>query len=60
MGIRRARTLRGRRLQRILSTGGVRFFDPDQLRSMLDHAGFDPDPLRTHGAVFFAGATRRD
>jgi SAM-dependent methyltransferase len=60
MGILRARTLRGRRLQRFLSTGGIRFFDPDELRSMLDHAGFEPDPLRTHGAVFFAGGTRRD
>jgi SAM-dependent methyltransferase len=59
MGILRARTLRGRRLQRFLSTGGVRFFDPDELRSMFDHAGFEPDPLRTHGAVFFASATRR-
>ncbi|MDQ3793479.1 MAG: methyltransferase domain-containing protein [Actinomycetota bacterium] len=59
MGILRARTPRGRRLQRLLSTGGIRFFAPDQLGSMLHHAGFDPDPLRTHGAVFFAGATRR-
>ena len=59
MGILRAQTPGGRRLQRLLSTGGVRFFDPDELRSMLDHAGFEPDALRTHGAVFFAGATRR-
>ena len=59
MGILRARTPRGRRLQRFVSTGGIRFFDPDELRSLLDHAGFDPDPLRTHGVVFFAGATRR-
>jgi SAM-dependent methyltransferase len=59
MGILRSRTLRGRRLQRLLSAGGIRFFDPDELRSMLDHAGFDPDSPRTHGAVFFAGATRR-
>jgi SAM-dependent methyltransferase len=59
MGILRARTLRGRRVQRFLSIGGVRFFDPDELRSLLDHAGFDPDPLRTHGLIFFAGATRR-
>jgi hypothetical protein len=29
------------------------------LRSVLDHAGFEPDALQTHGAVFFAGATRR-
>jgi SAM-dependent methyltransferase len=59
MGILRSRTLRGRRLQRLLSAGGIRFFDPDELRSMLDHAGFDPDSPRTHGVVFFAGATRR-
>jgi ubiquinone/menaquinone biosynthesis C-methylase UbiE len=58
MGILRARTLRGRRLQRLLSTGGVRFFDPDELRSLLDHAGFELDPLMTHGVVFFAGASR--
>lgn len=59
MGILRARTHRVRQFQRFLSTGGVRFFDPDELRSMLDHAGLDPGPLRTHGAIFFAGATRR-
>jgi SAM-dependent methyltransferase len=57
MGILRAP--RGRRLQRFLSTGGIRFFDPDELRSLLDHAGFDPDPLQTHRLIFFAGATRR-
>jgi len=59
MGILRARSTSGRRLQRFLSIGGVRFFDPDELRSMLDHAGLEPDALRTHGAIFFAGATRR-
>jgi SAM-dependent methyltransferase len=59
MGILRASTRRGRRLQRLLSTGGIKFFDPDELRSLLDHAGFEPDPLRTNGPVFFAGATRR-
>ena len=58
MGILRARSLRGRRLQRILTTGGLRFFEPDELRSLLDHAGFQPGPLRTHGVVFFASATR--
>jgi SAM-dependent methyltransferase len=58
MGILRARTSRGRRLQRFLSTGGIRFFDPDELRSLLDHASFDPDSLRTHGLIFFAAATR--
>ena len=59
MGILRARTPHGKRLQRFLSTGGLRFFEPDELASLLDHAGFDADPLRAHGAVFFAGATRR-
>jgi SAM-dependent methyltransferase len=59
MGILRAGTRRGRRLQRILSTGGIRFFDPNELQSLLDHAGFEPDPPQTYGAVFFSGATRR-
>jgi ubiquinone/menaquinone biosynthesis C-methylase UbiE len=59
MGILRARTARGRRLQRLLFAGGVRFFHPDELRSLLDHAGLDPDPLRTHGPIFFLGAVRR-
>lgn len=60
MGILEAEGARGRRLQRLLAAGGgVQFFAPEQLRSLLTHAGLDPDPLRTHGAVFFAGATRR-
>jgi SAM-dependent methyltransferase len=59
MGILKARTPRGTRLQRFLGTGGIRFFEPEQLSSLLDRAGFEPDPLRTFGAVFFAGATRR-
>ncbi|MDQ3911077.1 MAG: class I SAM-dependent methyltransferase [Actinomycetota bacterium] len=60
MGILRAHSLRGRRLQRLVSSGGIRFFEPDEIGSLLDHAGFEPDALRTHGPVFFAGATRRD
>jgi SAM-dependent methyltransferase len=59
MGILRARTTRGRRLQRFLSIGGMRFFEPEALLSLLDHAGFDRDPLRVHGLIFFASATRR-
>ena len=59
MGILKAETLRGRRLQRFLSTGGVRFFEPNEVLSLLDHAGLEPDPLRTYNVVFFAGATRR-
>ncbi len=59
MGILQATTARGRRLQRFLSTGGIRFFHPDELQSMLDHAGLEPDPLRVYGPVFFAGATKR-
>jgi SAM-dependent methyltransferase len=59
MGILHSGTPRGRRLQRFLSTGGIRFFDPDELRSLLDHSGFEPDPLQTYGPVFFSGSTRR-
>jgi len=59
MGILKAKTSRGRRLQRLLSTGGVRFFEPEEVGSLLDHAGFEPDPLHTYNVVFFAGATRR-
>src|ERR687897_3726573 len=46
MGILRAGTPRGRRLQRLLSSGGIRFFDPNELHGLLDHAGFEPDPLQ--------------
>ncbi|QIN82425.1 methyltransferase domain-containing protein [Rubrobacter tropicus] len=59
MGILKATTPNGRRLQRFLSTGGIQFFDPEELTELLDTAGFEPDPLETHGAVFFAAATRR-
>jgi 2-polyprenyl-6-hydroxyphenyl methylase/3-demethylubiquinone-9 3-methyltransferase len=58
MGILKARTTKGKRLQRFLSTGGIQFFSPDELYSLLSHAGFQPDPIETYGAVFFAGATR--
>src|ERR687898_359915 len=60
MGILRAGMPRGRRLQRFLSTGGIRFFDPDELQSLLDHAGFEPDSPQTYGPIFFSGSTRRD
>jgi SAM-dependent methyltransferase len=60
MGILRANSSRGRRFQRFLTTGGIRFFQTEQLQSLLDHAGFEPDTLQTYGPVFFAGATRRD
>jgi SAM-dependent methyltransferase len=59
MGILRARTTRGRRLQRFLSTGGIRFFDPTELNDLFDRTGFELDPLQIYGPVFFAGATRR-
>ncbi|MDQ3378115.1 MAG: methyltransferase domain-containing protein [Actinomycetota bacterium] len=59
MGILRSRTTRGLRLQRFLSTSGIRFFGQDELRSLLDHAGFEPDLIEVHGSVFFAGATSR-
>lgn len=59
MGILRAQTPNGRLLQRFLSTGGIRFFAPEEPEGMLDAAGFDPDPITTHGAVFFAAGTSR-
>lgn len=59
MGILRARTPNGSRLQRFLSTGGIQFFAPEEMENMLDAAGFEPDPLLTHGAVFFAAGTSR-
>ena len=59
MGILEAETPRGRRLQRLLSAGGVRFFEPEEVQSLLDHAGFEPDPLQIYNVVFFAGVTRR-
>ena len=59
MGLLKAQTPHGRRLQRFLSTGGVRFFEPEEVLSLLDHAGLEPVPLLTYGVVFFAGATRR-
>ncbi|HET7272088.1 MAG TPA: class I SAM-dependent methyltransferase [Rubrobacter sp.] len=59
MGILRASTPGGHRLQRLLSRGGLKFFDPDEVHSLLDHAGFEPDTVQTHGPVFFAGATSR-
>ena len=59
MGILKAQTPSGRRLQRFLSTGGVRFFEPEEVLSLLNHAGLEPEPLQTYGVVFFAGATRR-
>lgn len=59
MGILRSRTTRGLRLQRFLSTSGIRFFEQDELHSLLDHAGFEPDLIEVQGSVFFAGATRQ-
>jgi SAM-dependent methyltransferase len=59
MGILRAKTPRGRRLQNLLSRGGVRFFEPEEVQSLLDHSGFESEPLRTYNVVFFAGAARR-
>ena len=40
-------------------SGAVRVFEPDELGSLFDHAGLDPDPPRTHGLIFFLGASRR-
>jgi SAM-dependent methyltransferase len=58
MGILKARTPSGSLLQRFLSTGGIRFFTPEEVQGMLEDSGFEPDPLTTHSAVFFAAGTR--
>lgn len=59
MGILKAETSWGRRLQSLLSTGGVQFFEPEELHRLLEEAGFIPEDLRTHGPVFLTGAARR-
>ncbi|MGH3088247.1 MAG: class I SAM-dependent methyltransferase [Rubrobacteraceae bacterium] len=59
MGILRASNGTGLRLQRLLSTGGARFFGRDELRSMFSHSGFEAEEMRTFGAVFFISAARR-
>ena len=59
MGILRATTTSGRRLQSFLGTGGLKFFAPEEVEDLLAGSGFVPDPLQTYGPVFFAGATRR-
>ena len=59
MGVLKARSTWGRRLQRFLSAGGVRFFQPAEVTSLLEYADFALDLLRTYGVIFFAGATRR-
>ena len=58
MGILKAGSSSGRNLQLFLSTGGVRFFEPDELERLLNRAGFETEPLLTYGPVFFAGATK--
>ncbi len=59
MGILKAETSWGRGLQSFLSTGGVQFFEPDELHRLLDEAGFIPEDPRTHGPVFLTGAVKR-
>ncbi len=59
MGILWTRSPRGRLLQRFLSTSGVRFFEPEEVLSLLDHAGLEPVELQTYNIVFFSGATSR-
>ncbi len=61
MGILRAKTKNGLRLQRFLSsTGGARFFEGEEVWSLLAHSGFEAGGVETFGSVFFAGATRRE
>ncbi len=59
MGIMRARGWLGTTLQSVLRMSGLRYFKATEVESLLNETGFDPEPLRTHGPIFFAGATRR-
>ena len=59
MGILAATTPNGRRLQSFLSTGGIQFFRPEQVESLLNHSGLVPDPVETYGSVFFVAAQRQ-
>ncbi len=58
MGILKAETTSGGYLQRFLTTGGVQFFTPDEVKDLLTNAGLEPDQLISRGPVFFANATR--
>ena len=58
MGILEAQTPNGKRLQRHLSTGGIKFFSPPEMERLLYTTGFEPDPPQTFGAVFFVAATK--
>lgn len=59
MGILKSGKTRGAALQRLLSTGGVRFFDRGETETLLHDTGFEVESARTHGAVFFVAAQRR-
>ncbi len=59
MGILKASSARGQLLQRFLAVGGIRFFEPEEVTSLLYQAGFDPEPLEVRRLAFFAGATCR-
>lgn len=59
MGILKSDNPRGTALQRLLSTGGVRFFTRESIQTLLQEAGFEVENVQTHGAVFFAAAHRR-
>lgn len=58
LGILKAETTSGGYFQRFLTTGGVQFFDPEEVQSLLKEASLEPDHLLSRGPVFFASATR--
>lgn len=57
MGILKAQSPGGKRLQRFLSTGGIRFYSAGEMENLLEETGFEPEQTQTFGAVFFVAAT---
>ena len=59
MGIMRSSKTRGTVAQKLLATGGVRFFTREELDSLIHGAGLEIETFKTYGPVFFAATQRR-
>jgi len=58
MGLLKAQKESGARLQGLLKTGGLHFFEEGDVEQLLGSTGFSPAHLEKFGAVFFAGTSR--